>query len=104
MDDLKLVTENLFWIVVGAITTTGTLVFGFIWNYFNSKFNRLDDGIKEVDNKISMDLLGMEKEILKLRVYVAENFCTKQEIRDGFDKIERSIKTVYDKLDHKADK
>ncbi|MCG9631685.1 hypothetical protein [Vibrio sp. Isolate30] len=47
-------------------------------------------------------LFSLTKELADYKTHVAENFATKEEVRDGFERLERQLETgltrIYDTL------
>ncbi|EJG1733782.1 hypothetical protein AB4289_15355 [Vibrio cyclitrophicus] len=51
-------------------------------------------------------LFSLTKELADYKTHVAENFATKEEVRDGFERLERQLETgltrIYDTLKREA--
>ena len=77
---------------------------------FVTSDQRIDDRFKTIDNKLMSfdplhgELARVDKDLLKIRLEMAENFVRSDRLQHLDDKITRLFGEVFDKLDSKADK
>jgi len=43
-------------------------------------------------------ILALSNEVAKYKTHVAETYATKEEIKDGFERLERQMSRIYDAL------
>ena len=46
----------------------------------------------------------MQKEIKEVRIHMAQDYATKDEVRDALKEVKQVCERIFDKLDGKADK
>lgn len=85
---------NDFLMWAGGLVAAG--VFGVIGWVLKLIFQMLGDHRKDHD--------VLSKRLSDHKIHAAENFATKQDVRDGFDRVMNKLDNMDDKLDRKADK
>lgn len=83
-----------FFMWIGGIAATG--VFGLIGWVLKMIFSTLKEHRDNHDN-LSRSLTGH-------KLHAAETFATKQDVRDGFDRVMVKLDKIDEKLDTKEDK
>lgn len=80
-------------LAVTTIISFGAALTGWI-------FKMVFSAIKEVE----VNNASLEKSLSQHKLHAAETFATKQDVRDGFDRVMLKLDKIDEKLDGKADK
>lgn len=92
-------TEIILW-AAGIIVTAIFSLIGWAWNYHSKDIKMLLDHIDRNNQRHE----GLETRFDAHRLYAAETFATKVDVREGFDRMMIKLDKIDDKLDRKADK
>lgn len=84
--------EFILW-AIGTIISLGAALTGWV-------FKMVFSSIKEVE--LNQQLL--DKSLSEHKLHAAETFATKQDVRDGFDRVMLKLDKIDEKLDNKVDK
>lgn len=91
--------EFLLW-AGGIIAAAIFASIGFAWKRHEKDIDMLTKHIDNSSNKYDR----LEKSLASHKLHAAENFATKQDVRDGFDRLMIKLDKIDDKLDSKMDK
>lgn len=73
---------------------------GFAWKRHEKDIDMLTKHIDNSSNKYD----GLERSLAAHKLHAAETFATKQDVKDGFDRVMLKLDKIDDKLDMKMDK
>lgn len=84
---------DLFVGIAGIVISLGAALTGWV-------FKMVFSAIKEVEENTS----SLAKSLADHEIYAEKTFATKQDVRDGFDRVMTKLDKIDEKLDLKADK
>lgn len=84
--------ELVLW-AIGTIISLGAALTGWV-------FKMVFSSIKEVE----LNQQTLDKSLSQHKLHAAETFATKQDVRDGFDRVMLKLDKIDEKLDNKVDK
>lgn len=86
-------TENVILFFIGTVITLGAGLTGWV---FKMVFSAIRD--VELNHQV------LSKSLSDHKLHAAETFATKQDVRDGFDRVMVKLDKIDEKLDSKQDK
>lgn len=84
---------DLFISIAGVVISVGAALTGWV-------FKMVFSAIKEVEQNTT----SLAKNLSDHEIYAEKTFATKQDVRDGFDRVMNKLDKIDEKLDSKADK
>ncbi|MBI1425776.1 MAG: hypothetical protein GC149_20310 [Gammaproteobacteria bacterium] len=85
--------QDLILWAIGTAISLGAALTGWV-------FKMVFSSIKDVENNHKL----LVKSLSDHKLHAAETFATKQDVRDGFDRVMTKLDKIDEKLDGKADK
>ena len=94
-----MMNEFLMW-VGGILATAIFAIISFAWNQHDKDIKMLT---KHIDNSYGK-YDSLERNLAAFKLRAAETFATKQDVKEGFDRVMMKLDKIDEKLDHKKDK
>lgn len=85
--------HDFFMWAAGIVIMLGASLTGWIFRMVFNSINKVENNQAQLDKSFSAH-----------KLHAAETFATKQDVRDGFDRVMVKLDKIDEKLDNKVDK